>query len=139
MKFIEELIKDAQKQGKFKGLKSEGKNVKMDDNPFTEDTRIAYGMVKDAGYTLGFLANRKTILAEIEELMAELQAAADQYTGNTWTRLRWAKATEVFTTKAKLLNRRIRDYNLKAPNEKFHIVPVWVDREIERLNPIQGE
>lgn len=139
MKFIEELIKDAQKQGKFKGLKNEGRNVKMDDNPYTEDTRIAYGMVKDAGYTLGFLANRKTILKEIEEVMEDLQAAADQYTGNTWTRLRWAKATEVFKEQAKILNRRIRDYNLKAPNEKFHIVPVWIDREIERLNPIEGE
>lgn len=139
MKFIEELIKDAQSQGKFKGLKNEGNHVQMDDNPFTEDTRIAYGMVKDAGYTLGFLANRKQIIKDAEALIGELKDSADQYTGNTWTRLRWAKATEVFKENASKLNRRIRDYNLKAPNEKFHIVPVWVDREIQRLDPTQGD
>ncbi|MEM7798061.1 MAG: DnaJ family domain-containing protein [Chloroflexota bacterium] len=139
MKFIEELIKDAQKQGKFKGLKNEGNHVGIEDNPFTEETRIAYGMVKDAGYTLGFLANRKKIVEEVAQLMGELKSAADQYTGNTWTRLRWAKATEVFRENANKLNRRIRDYNLKAPNEKFHIIPVWVDREIERHDPIKDE
>ena len=135
MKFIEELIKDAQKQGKFNGLKSDGKPVKLDDSPYTQDTRIAYGMVKEAGYTLGFLADRKKIDQLIHDVCENLQEAADRYTGNSWSDMRWAKATALFREEAGEVNKKIRTYNLKAPNEQFHIIPIWIDREIEKRDP----
>ncbi|MFT5194433.1 MAG: hypothetical protein ACI9EW_000942 [Cellvibrionaceae bacterium] len=135
MKFVEELIKNAQRQGEFQGLKGEGERLVLDENPFTAETRLAYGIIKQAGYRPSFIDNRKAIKDKIEVTCDLLRHSSESWTGTQWSQLRWDQAVIQFREAAIKLNRQIRDYNLKAPSEQFFIIPIDPDREVKRFLP----
>ena len=135
MKFVEELIKKAQKSGEFENLDSEGVPIKLDENPYTAETRLAYGIMKQAGYRPSFIDNQKRLKDLSQAARNSLKKAADSWTGTEWSKMRWSQAVAEFEKKAESLNRQIRDYNLKAPNEQFFVYPIDPDREIKRFSP----
>lgn len=135
MKFVEELIQNAQKSGEFENLEKQGKRLQLDDNPFAAETRLAHSIIKQAGYRPSFIDNQKNLKDRIQAARKILQDASENWTGTQWSKLRWEQAVAEFQTLVVALNRQIRDYNLKAPSDQFFIIPIDPDREIKRFSP----
>lgn len=133
MNFLEEIIQEAQLSGKFKNLKGEGRPLKIDDPAFGKESRLAYSMVKEAGFTLAFIAERKKLAGRIDETRAELEAVARRRDGTPWGEIRWRKGVDTFRDAGAALNKVILTYNLKAPHVQFHILPLDVEGEIAAL------
>ncbi|MDJ0753247.1 MAG: DUF1992 domain-containing protein [Ardenticatenaceae bacterium] len=132
MNYIDEMIEEAQKRGDFSNLSGEGKPLKLEDNPYNKETRLAHSIVKQAGYTLSFIAERKTLEELIDTSRRKLQRAARRNQRGPFAALRWRKAVETFRADAAALNRKIRNYNLKAPRQQFHLLPLDIEGEIEQ-------
>ena len=135
MKFVEELIQKAQKSGEFKNLEKEGKQIKLDENPYTAETRLAHGIIKQAGYRPSFIDNQKRLKDSIQAARDILRKGSENWTGTQWSQIRWNQAVTEFEEIVVQLNRQIRDYNLKAPNEQFFVIPIDPAREIKRFSP----
>ena len=135
MKFIEELIRDAQARGEFKNLKGNGKPLKREEHPLAGDKKMAYERVKEAGYTLPFLEERQKLQAKSDKLKEGLATAARLYTGDRWTTMRWKHTERTFRAEAAELNKLIRTFNLKAPHEKFHVMPLMIDWFVDKYKP----
>lgn len=135
MKFVEELIQKAQKSGEFKNLDKEGERIKLDENPYTAETRLAYGIIKQAGYRPSFIDNQKRLKDGIQAARDILKKGSEHWTGTQWSQIRWNQAVAEFEEIVVKLNRQIRDYNLKAPNEQFFVIPIDPKREIKRFSP----
>jgi DnaJ homolog subfamily C member 28 len=131
---VNEIIEEAIQKGLFDHLPGQGKPLDLsdDDNPFVpEDMRLAYRMLRQHGYALPWIEDRKEIdakRAEIERRSAEhatrLRRAADEirrlpaYLQHArWAALR--KQHGAFRERqAELIdtvNRRIDGYNLAVP------------------------
>lgn len=135
MKFVEELIRKAQRQGEFKDLDKEGEHIKLDENPYTAENRLAHGILKNAGFKPRFIDHRQNLKNQINESREILQKGAANWTGTEWSKIRWNQAVTQFREKVVGLNKQIRDYNLKAPNEQFFLIPVDAEREIKKFSP----
>ena len=135
MNFLEDIILDAQRRGEFDNLKGKGRPLKTDESPVGGERRMAFSLVKEAGYTLAFIAERKTLLTRIDAARTELQTGVRQMAGTPWAEVHREKSIDTFRQEATRLNRIIRTYNLKAPREQFHLLPVDIEREINALEP----
>ena len=135
MKFVEELIQKAQKSGEFKNLENEGEPLVLDENPYTAETRLAHGIIKNAGYKPQFINQQQQIKDEVKSLRNGLEKGAENWTGTEMSKIHWNTAVADFRARVAKLNRQIRDYNLKAPNEQFFIIPVDPEREIKKFSP----
>lgn len=133
MNFIDEQIEMAQKRGDFDGLRGHGRPLKADEKRFGSETDMAYKMVKDGGYTLGFISERKKLLQKIAGMRSQLAFEAEKNDGSIGAELRWKHSLDSFRRQVRKLNRAIRNYNLKAPREQFHILTLDPDWEIERV------
>ena len=72
---IDEIIREAIEQGKFKDLTNKGKKLDLDDYFNTpEDLRVGYSVLKSAEY----LPEEVQLLKEIEELKEKLGAISDE-------------------------------------------------------------
>ena len=136
MRFIEEMIRDAQAKGEFSNLKGKGQPLKREEHPLAGDKKMAYERVKEAGYTLAFLEEQKKLRADMEAIKDRLLQAARRYTGDRWSTMRWKHAVRIFREEAAEYNKAVRTYNLKAPHEKFHVLPLMVDWLVEKYNPV---
>lgn len=138
---VEEHIRRALQEGKFENLPGTGKPLHLEDNPHAdEDWRLAYHILKEAGYTLPWIETIREIETEIEQARAELlrthtwrQAALAQGQPEVLVHAEWQRATERFTAKAAALNQRIRDYNLEAPSGRFQRPLIKPEAEISRI------
>lgn len=135
MKYIDEMIQEAQKRGDFKNLKGEGQPLDLTENPFNKETRLAHNIVKQGGFTLGFIAERHDIEAQIFKVRDRLERGARKSGRGPFAALRWQKSENQFRTAAAEINRRIRNYNLKAPRQQFQLIPLDIEREIEKARP----
>jgi DnaJ family protein C protein 28 len=124
-------IKRAMDEGKFDNLPGHGKPLKWDDNPFADpDMEVAHRLLRDNGFTLPWLEERK----EIEELIAnDRKTLRRQWSWNQHTPGDgWQRALENFHERVEQINQRIRDYNLATPGLEFHIRLLDYEREIAR-------
>lgn len=135
MKYIDEMIQEAQKRGDFSNLDGEGKPLDLSENPYDKETRLAYNIVKKSGFTLGFIAQRKTLEALIEKELDTLARSARKHQRGPFAALRWQKSEDHFRQAAAEINRQIRSYNLKAPRQQFHLFPLDIEQEIARVRP----
>ncbi len=135
MNFIEELIRNAQAKGEFSNLKGKGKPLKREAHPLAGEQKMAYERVKEAGYTLPFLEQRQKLLGKVEATKDILVTAARNYMGDPWSEMRWKHAVRNFREEAAVLNKAIRNYNLKVPHEKFHVMPLMIDWLVEKHQP----
>jgi hypothetical protein len=142
----EKAIREAMEQGKFDNLKGKGKPQDLSVNPYIDPAdELAFRMLQDAGYAPEWVEDDKALRAEIEKARAGLarawayrrerlavvspQAEAER------ARLDglWQKAQNDFAGQVAALNRRIRDYNLKAPAPHLHRLLLRVDEEVKRV------
>lgn len=97
-------IKEAMEEGAFERLEGEGKPIDLRENPFEDPSmRMAHRLLRNNGFAPAWIEEGKEIEREIRSLTDDLPAAE---------RLRRIDA----------INRKIRDYNLKAPEAAHKLV-----------------
>ncbi len=131
-------IREAMEDGVFNDLPGKGKPIHWDENPFaSREQEAAFSLLKNAGYTLPWIA-------ELQEIEADLGHARRALLRN-WRWLarqpdepgagaeEWARAQAAFREQIDSVNRRIHLYNLKVPADGFQRLPVDPQREIAIL------
>jgi DnaJ family protein C protein 28 len=140
---VEDLIKKAMQEGKFDNLPGKGKKVRMvNTNPHADpEWELAYGMLKDAGYTLPWIETRNEIEADIESAHQDLRRAwkwriiylsAD--VPEEKASVEWYDACAAFKEKIQPLNKRIRDYNLSVPSPRFQRPILNYEHELHKIS-----
>lgn len=141
MASIEEQIRKAMEEGKFDDLPGRGKPMQLEENPYEDpDWRLANHILQTGGFSPPWLESRREIEGELEAAHANLLRAwswrKSALAGNqspVYVEAEWARAQALFREKVSALNKRIFDYNLQAPSDRFQILTVNIDRELERL------
>ena len=123
MRFVDELLQQAEARGEFKNLPGEGRPLNLETNPYGGDTQMAYKIVKDSGYALGFIEERRKLVERVATLREKLRQAAERDQLG-------ATAVDNFRAEVETVNRAIQSYNLKAPLEQFQLMPLDADWEI---------
>jgi DnaJ family protein C protein 28 len=147
---IEQLIRQAQEDGKFRDLPGHGQPLNLDDNPF-EDAAAAMAnhMLKNQGFRPDWLEDDVAVRQGLEQARLALARTRD------WRReqLRaaegrqdaraieqralanheWALAQERFRARLAELNRAIFTLNLKVPSERFQRLRLDVEAELRRV------
>jgi len=78
-KIIEKRIKEAQKRGEFDGLPGEGEPLKIqDDSHIPEDLRLAYKILKNAGFLPAELQLKKEI-RQMEDMLENIPDEKEKY------------------------------------------------------------
>jgi DnaJ family protein C protein 28 len=143
---IEEHIRQAMQAGKFDDLPGKGKPLNLDENPHVDpDWRLAHHMLKSSGYTLPWIAARQEIEALIDDARSALRRAwgwHERALGGgqpaAQVEAEWRRAQRAFAEQVEKINQKIFDYNLQTPAEKFQLMKVNADREIEAVKDALG-
>ena len=139
---IEDILRKAMEEGKFDNLRGKGKPLHLNNsNPHADpDWELAYGIIKDAGFSLPWIETMKSIETELEAARKDLHLAWQVYqegfsrAGMTSFLLEeWDRARQAFRTRLTALNLRIRDYNLDVPNVRFQRPALNVEQEIQNI------
>jgi DnaJ homolog subfamily C member 28 len=136
---IEELLRAAMRAGKFDNLPGKGKPLKLDDNPHADpEWRTAYHILKEAGFSLPWIETRNEIEIDLEKVRADLQRAwnwRERSSGqpSTAVEMEWRDALDAFREKVDALNKRIKDYNLTVPSDRFQMRGLDYEREVSTL------
>ncbi len=133
MNFVDQLLEAAQQRGEFDNLPGAGKPIHLEDNPFGKEKQMAYKLLKDNGYTLAFMQERKDLLEKIENLRSQLRRAAERSDHSIGGRLAWRRTAQSFRMRVRKLNDAIQTYNLKAPQHQFHIMTLDADQELRNV------
>jgi hypothetical protein len=127
---VDEIIREAMKQGEFEGLPGAGKPLELEDDMHVpEDLRLAHRILKQNGMTPEWIALGKQIDATYEAALEDLRAAFSSYRGRRGDALRsqspqlalaeaeaaWTAAQSDFRAVVTRLNAQLLNYNLKVP------------------------
>ncbi len=138
---VEQIIRDAQEEGKFDNLPGEGKPLLLDENMYAGDQELAYKLLKDNGYTLPWIADRNDMLERIKQFRDKIErqwqlhglvlmGAAEQ---SQTPPLRWYAIRSQWEAQIADLNGRIDDVNLSIPVEALRIYRLVMSVELLRL------
>ena len=111
MNILEELaeraIQEAQKRGEFEGLSGQGQPLPQESDPFMPETlRMAYKMLKNAGYVPEEIQAQREIRSLIECLEQETDESL---------KMRQIQKVQLFIAKAKIRHGGL----LQEENEKY--------------------
>mgnify|MGYP005839141671 FL=1 len=125
----EEKIRSAIESGQWDNLPGKGKPLQWRDNPFEPpEWRMAYSLIRQNGFSLPWMEERKEIDAEVQQFRAQLSSGLRSV--NSTQVKDWAKR------QIDRLNRRIFRYNLGVPLDRFQVLPLNLEREMERVQPV---
>ncbi len=139
---IEELIKKAMREGKFDNLPGKGKKIHLEvSNPHADpEWELAYGMLKDAGYTLPWIETLQGIKKDIEAARDELRRAWQVHnldcgpsSSEASSAADWERSQRSFRVKLEAINKRIRDYNLQVPAARFQRTLLNIEQEFNKI------
>jgi DnaJ homolog subfamily C member 28 len=138
---IEDKIRKAMEEGQFENLPGKGKPLRLDQDPNEDpDWRMAFHVLKNAGYTLPWIENRQMILNELDALRRGLQRAwawrkqaLDSGESPSATDNEWQRALSAFKQGLERLNKNIRDFNLQTPADRFQLALINIEKEIETI------
>jgi hypothetical protein len=139
MSDIEEHIRRAIEEGKFKDLPGQGKPLRLDDNPYENpEWRLAHHVLRSSGFTLPWIERRREIENELGSARAALRRAKawrDSDTSQSYAsaekEAQWQRAVVNFHLAVAVLNKKILVFNLEAPSEQFHLRPINAETELE--------
>ena len=131
---IESQLDSALNRGEFDNLPSAGAPLSLDKNPFTRESAISTELLKNSGFSLPFVQEKKEVLTAVSQAEKKLLLVWKRYDGTDKSRQRWQDAKDVFSEKIIKINKRILTYNLKAPSVQLHIPSFRVE---ERIRAIQ--
>jgi Domain of unknown function (DUF1992) len=121
----ERKIEEAMAEGAWDHLTGAGEPLRLDDDPFVDPSlRMAHRLLKNNGLAPAWIEEAKEIDADVEALREQLRNAACPTDLN---RIR---------QQAHALNRRIANFNLKAPSAVCHRLPMDLEREIAARPPL---
>ncbi len=146
------LVDELAEQGFFQNLPGSGKPLDLsdEDNPFVpEDMRLAYRILRNAGYSLPWIELRKDIEADVAALDRRASAHRDMLrsTLQCLSRLppylraaRWQRARaehrEFMASYGAMIdevNRKIDDFNLSVPVVSLQVTRVNRQRALDQL------
>lgn len=130
---VDEQIKQAYQSGDFENLPGKGRPLQLNENPFAAGQEAAFNLLRNNGYTLGWIEEKRQIEEELGESRHQLERAWARHDGSDWGQQQWRRATAEFTTLVAKLNQRIRTYNLKAPSANVHLLHLDAAAEIEAI------
>lgn len=125
----EEKIRSAIESGQWDNLPGKGKPLQWQENPFEPaEWRMAFSLLRQNGFSLPWLEERKEIEAEVQQFRAQLvmRLGCANMTGVR----DWAKS------QIDRLNRRIFRYNLGVPLDRFQVLSLNLEQEMERARPV---
>jgi DnaJ family protein C protein 28 len=140
---IEELIQRAIQEGKFSDLPGKGQPLRLEDNPHADpDWQLAYHLLKENGFLPPWIELRQEIEGEIEAARQSLRQAwsrrqqitvdkHQQTTSESEAELQ--RALRVFAEQIARINQRIFDYNLQTPAERFQMLKLKLEQEINAI------
>jgi DnaJ family protein C protein 28 len=134
---IDEIIRRAMQDGKFDDLPGKGKPLQLDQDAHEDpEWRAAYHILKTSGFTLPWIESLREIESQLEQARGDLARSwnwCQECPDNPYLDVDWARAVETFRSQIGIINKKIRNYNLEVPSERFQRPVVDPDREIERL------
>lgn len=138
---IDDHIQKAMNEGKFDDLPGKGKPLNLDDNPHANpDWRLAHHILRSSGYTLPWIAARQEIEAQVEAAHAALgrawewrQRALQGGQPQAQAEAEWLRAVRAFEGEVEKINKKIFDYNLQTPSEKFQLMKLKAEKEIDAV------
>jgi DnaJ family protein C protein 28 len=138
---IDDHIQKAINEGKFDDLPGKGKPLNLEDNPHANpDWRLAHHLLKSSGYTLPWIAARQEIEEQIEAARASLgrawewrQRALQGGQPYAQADAEWGRAVRAFQEQVEKINKKIFDYNLQTPSEKFQLLKLSAEKEVEAV------
>jgi DnaJ family protein C protein 28 len=143
---IEEQIRRAVEEGKFNDLPGKGKPLNLDENPFeSPEWRLAYRALRNAGYSLPWIENRREIEEGLENARQALTRTWNWRRDNSQreraavVEAEWNRAVEVFRGQIAALNKRILSYNLEVPSDRFQRGLLNAEREIISITTASAE
>jgi len=140
-KSVDDIIRRAMEEGQFDNLPGKGKPLQLDENPYEDaEWRTAYHILKSSGFTLPWIETLREIEAALETARARLRRAwvwqRDSLSTEddpAWIKAEWHRAVDQFTEEISSLNKRINDYNLQAPSDRFQHPKINPDQEIQAI------
>ena len=138
---IEEHIRKAIEEGKFKDLPGAGKPLALDQNPYEDpEWRTAYRMLKEGGFSLPWIESRKAIEEALNEARTSLARASEWHSKalesegvDESVAAEWQRAKRAFRTRIEHINKQIESYNLETPSNRFQLLPLNIEREMEAI------
>ena len=140
---IDDIINEARDEGKFDNLHGEGEPLELEENPYANDKRMAYKLLKDNDYTLPWIDERKRILSDIDLFRSKIRRFWKQFSiewptittpaNQAIARKRWQGHLSEWDADIEALNRRIRLLNLQLPVRNLELVQMTLRRELERV------
>ncbi|MFN2532036.1 MAG: DUF1992 domain-containing protein [Pyrinomonadaceae bacterium] len=117
---IDRMIRESMERGEFDDLAGKGEPIELAENPFEDpDLRMVHRLLRNAGFGPAWLEERKDIDAQFLLAKNTLVRAGEIY-GRWAGTAQWQRAMKEFCETIAELNKRIKLYNLKAPNVAFH-------------------
>ncbi|MCB9431984.1 MAG: DUF1992 domain-containing protein [Ardenticatenaceae bacterium] len=130
---IEEQIRDAQDAGHFNNLPGVGKPLNLTRNPFAQQEQLAHDILQSNGYTLPWVEEKRSIEAQINKATQQLKRTWVRYDGSREAAYSWRAAKQVYREAIGGINKRIRSFNLKAPNPHFHLLAIDPEANIRDI------
>ncbi len=140
---VSQAIEEAMRKGEFTNLRGRGKPLPHKDHAFTPaGSELAYDILKNNDLTPGWIGDRKQIEQEVARWRAQLGADATRIAAD-WDAASSPAAQAVVRSRCEvqrgrlrtaldLLNRRIRDLNLKQPVSSLHLFTLRLGEEERR-------
>jgi len=133
---VERIMREAMERGEFENLQGKGQPLDLRENPFEDpDLRTVHRLLRNAGFTPAWLAERKDIDAQLNQACSKLTRAWEIYgsASRTQVHCELERALEEFRNQIVELNQRIEIYNLKAPGTVFQRPRINSDRLIVQI------
>lgn len=135
--WLDDIIKKAMEEGQFDNLPASGQPLPLHKNPYEDPAqRSANRIIKQNGATLPWIAERKSIEKDSEKARVPLRRA-----WRIWQASRrdihaqryWEQGQDRFRSEIEAINKRIGDFNLKAPSAHVHLRHIMIDKEIDKI------
>ena len=142
MRALEEILRQAIKEGKFKDLPGKGHPLDLDENPLEDpEQRLVNKILANSGFSPAWIEDRREIETELERSRNQLLAARELFgVGGSeegkLNAIEWEKAVDRFREQITALNKRIESYNLKAPLAQLHLAKVDIRAEVDRISSL---
>lgn len=148
-RIVDQLIRDAQAEGKFDNLPGHGRPLKLDEADENADAWAANHLLKNSGHRPAWLEEDLALQAALTRARTSLQRTwawrqaalrdaqasgdPDAQRQGAWAESEWVLAQTRFRESVGQFNARQRALNLKVPLERFQRPLVEAETEIARL------
>lgn len=133
MQQVDSSLETAVAEGKLDNLPGKGKRLVLDTNPFTRDSAISTEILKQNGFSLPFVEERRDIETAVAQQEKKLLRVWEYYDGSEASKQKWTQAKQTFIAEIATLNKKILTYNLKAPSVQLHLRHIKAEERIREL------